>query len=204
MVENKLPGLGYAYDALEPYMDKETMMVHHDEHHQAYFDKYHAAIRDHAELRNKGVGEVLKNLDKVPEDIRTAVRNNGGGHYHHSFFWPILKRGVEPGGEVVDAIKREFGSMEKFREGFSNAAASVFGSGWTWLVVNEDGRLEIISTPNQDSPVSMGKRPVLGIDVWEHAYYLKYRNRRPEYIGAFFSVINWKKVNEHFMKARGE
>ncbi len=201
MTKHEFPELGYAYDALEPFIDRKTMEIHHSMHHRAYFDKFTTAIKGHAELENKSVEEILTNLSAVPEGIRTAVRNNGGGHYHHSFFWPILKKGVKPGGEVAEAMRKKFGSFETFKEEFAKAASSVFGSGWTWLAVNGKGGLEIVSTPNQDSPLSMGLKPVLGIDVWEHAYYLKYMNRRPGYIEAFFSVINWDKVNEHFRDA---
>ena len=202
MEKKILPELPYGYDALEPYIDRETMEIHHGRHHRAYFDKYNAAIEGNPELEGKAVEEVLANLDSVPESVRAAVRNNGGGHFHHTFFWSTLKKGVNPSGEVVEAIKERFGSIDKFKEEFSVAAAGVFGSGWTWLVLDSSGRMEIISTPNQDSPVSQGKIPLLGIDVWEHAYYLKYRNRRPEYIDAFFSVLNWEKVNGNFVGAR--
>ncbi len=196
-----LPDLGYAYDALEPYIDKQTMEIHHTKHHQAYINKLTAAIEGKADLADKPVDELIKNLNSVPEDIRTAVRNHGGGHANHSFFWPILKKGVKPAGDVVDGIKSTFGSFDVFKEKFSAAAAGQFGSGWAWLVVS-NGKLEIMSTPNQDSPLSAGKTPVVGIDVWEHAYYLKYQNRRPEYIEAFFNVINWEKVNELYLAAK--
>ena len=192
-----VPALGYGYDALEPFIDKETMQIHHDKHHQAYVDKLNAALEKHKELQTKKVTELLKDLDKIPEDIRTAVRNHGGGHFNHSFFWQIMKKDVACTGKIAEAIKEEFGSFDAFKEKFSAAALGVFGSGWAWLVVNE-GKLEIMSTPNQDSPISQGKKPILGLDVWEHAYYLKYQNKRPDYVQAFFKVINWEKVNEHF------
>ena len=197
-----LPKLEYAYDALEPYIDARTMEIHHTKHHQTYVDKLNAAIQGIAALEKVRVEQLIRNLNEVPENIRTAVRNHGGGHANHSFFWPTLKKGVKAGGPAVDAIARKFGNFDKFKEDFSNAAALLFGSGWAWLALNK-GELEIVTTPNQDSPISQGRTPILGIDVWEHAYYLKYQNRRPEYIAAFFNVINWDKVNEHFKAGRG-
>jgi superoxide dismutase, Fe-Mn family len=199
-MEHTLPELGYSYDALEPYIDARTMEIHYTKHHQTYIDKLNAALKDHAQFNDFSVEQLLQKLNEVPENIRTAVRNHGGGHANHSFFWPTLKKEVSVEGPVVDAIKKQFGSFDQFKEDFSNAAALLFGSGWAWLVVNE-GNLEITATPNQDNPLSQGKRPVLGLDVWEHAYYLKYQNRRPEYIAAFFNVINWNKINEHFEAA---
>ena len=195
-----LPKLPYAYDALEPYIDARTMEIHHTKHHQTYIDKLNAAVGDVPDLKDYSAEDLIKSLDKVPDKIRTAVRNHGGGHANHSFFWPILKKDVGFSGDVADAVKKSFGDFETFKKNFSNAAALLFGSGWAWLVV-DNGRLEIVTTPNQDSPLSQGKTPVLGLDVWEHAYYLKYQNRRPEYIEAFFEVINWEKVNEHFKNA---
>ena len=197
-----LPKIEYAYDALEPFIDARTMEIHHTKHHQTYVDKLNAAVKGHAELEKLPVEQLVRDLNQVPENIRTAVRNHGGGHANHSFFWPTLKKGGAPTGPAVDAITKRFGSFEKFKEEFSNAAALLFGSGWTWVVMNK-GQLEIVATPNQDSPLSQGKTPILGIDVWEHAYYLKYQNRRPEYISAFFNVINWDKVNEHYKAAQG-
>jgi Fe-Mn family superoxide dismutase len=196
-----LPELGYGYDALEPFIDKETMTIHHTKHHQAYITKLTAALDGHAGLQDKSAVELVSDLDSVPADIRTAVRNHGGGHVNHSFFWPLLKKDVTIGGPIVEAIDSTFGSLDGFKEKFSATAAKVFGSGWAWLVTGNNG-LEIIGTPNQDSPLSQGKTPLLGLDVWEHAYYLKYQNRRPEYIEAFFSVINWNQVNDHFSKAK--
>lgn len=193
----KLPELPYEYDALEPYIDKETMKIHHSKHHQTYVDKLNAALKDHSNLETSNVEELVIKLNSVPTEIRTAVRNHGGGHANHTFFWGILKKDVTMGGDVVDAINSTFGSFDNFKEKFSATAASVFGSGWAWLVDN-NGTLEIIGTPNQDSPLTDGKKPLIGLDVWEHAYYLKYQNRRPEYVGAFFNLINWEKVNEHF------
>jgi superoxide dismutase, Fe-Mn family len=199
-MNHTLPELGYSYDALEPYIDARTMEIHYTKHHQTYVDKLNAALKDHAQFKDFSVEQLLQKLNEVPENIRTAVRNHGGGHANHSFFWPTLKKEVSVEGPVVDAVKKQFGSFDQFKEEFSNAASLLFGSGWAWLVVNE-GKLEITATPNQDNPLSQGKKPVLGLDVWEHAYYLKYQNRRPEYISAFFNVINWKKINEHFEAA---
>ena len=196
---HSLPPLPYDYNSLEPFIDEETMRIHHTKHHQTYVDKLNAALNGHQEFEALSVDELLKNPDKVPEEIRTAVRNHGGGHSNHSFFWPLLKKNIAFGGAVSEAILKQFGSFEKFREDFSNRAALLFGSGWTWLIVDQ-GKFEIITTANQDSPLSVGKTPVLGLDVWEHAYYLKYQNRRPDYIKAFFEVINWEKVNERFYK----
>lgn len=198
---HELPDLPYGYDALEPHIDAKTMEIHHGKHHAGYVNKLNAALEG-KDLQGKSVVELLQNLDAVPEEIRTAVRNNGGGHANHSFWWPLLKKDVEFSGEIVEEINKKFGSFDKFKEEFSNAAKTRFGSGWAWLVWN-GSELEIMSTANQDSPLSKGKTPILGIDVWEHAYYLKYNNRRPDYVEAFFSVINWDQVNENFRKAKG-
>jgi Fe-Mn family superoxide dismutase len=195
-----LPKLTYAYDALEPYFDARTMEIHHTKHHQTYIDKLNAALSGQEQLQKLSVEQLVRNLSEVPEHIRTAVRNHGGGHLNHSFFWPLLKKEAPVQGPAVDAITAKFGRFDKFKEDFSNAAALLFGSGWTWLVVHK-GLLEIVTTPNQDNPVSQGKTPILGLDVWEHAYYLKYQNRRPEYIAAFFNVINWERVNELYTAA---
>jgi superoxide dismutase, Fe-Mn family len=200
MTIHRLPELGYAYDALEPYIDARTMEIHHTKHHQTYIDKLNAALQGHDRLQSVNIEQVLKKLNEVPEQIRTAVRNHGGGHANHSFFWPILKKDVPIGGPVHEAIKKGFGSYEAFKDEFANAAALHFGSGWAWLV-SDRGNLEIVATANQDSPLSQGKVPILGLDVWEHAYYLKYQSRRADYISAFFNVINWDKVNEHFKAA---
>lgn len=197
-----LPDLPYAYDALEPYIDEETMNLHHDKHHNTYVTNLNAAIEKHPELGEKTVEELLADFSSVPEDIQTAVRNNGGGHANHTFFWEILgpNAGGEPTGAIKEAIDEAFGSFEDFKEEFKTAATGRFGSGWAWLVV-KDGKLAITSTANQDSPLMDGQTPVLGLDVWEHAYYLKYKNVRPDYINAFWSVVNWDKVNEYFAKA---
>lgn len=203
---HELPELGYNYDALEPYIDARTMEIHYGKHHAGYVKKLNTALEGHANLQGKDVEELISDLDSVPESIRTAVRNNGGGHANHSFFWPILKKDVSFDAEsgIGKAIIEKFESFEKFKEKFTEASKTRFGSGWGWLVLNKDGELEIISTANQDSPISQGKKPILGVDVWEHAYYLKYQNKRPDYIEAFFKVINWDKVNENFTKANKE
>ena len=193
-----LPELGYDYDALEPYIDAETMEIHHTRHHQTYVDKLNAALQGHDDLAGRSAEELISDLDKIPESIRAAVRNHGGGHANHSFFWQLLKKDSQPYGAVLEAIERDFGGYDSFKSEFSDKAALLFGSGWTWVIV-EDCKLSITTTPNQDSPLSQGKKPVLGLDVWEHAYYLKYQNRRPEYISAFFDIINWEKVNELFV-----
>jgi len=199
---HKLPELQYAYSALEPYIDTQTMEIHHTKHHQTYVDKLNAALKGHKDLQDKTVEDLLRNLQSVPESIGTAVRNHGGGHFNHSFFWPLLRKETTFSGDVADAINSTFGDFEKFKQDFSNAAALLFGSGWAWLVWY-NGELQIMTTANQDSPLSQGKTPILGIDVWEHAYYLKYQNRRPEYVSAFFNVINWDKVNDYFKAAKG-
>ena len=192
MAKHELPNLPYAYDALEPHFDKETMNIHHTKHHNTYITNLNAALEGHAELADKSVEELVANLNEVPEAIRTAVRNNGGGHANHTFFWTILSPngGGQPVGELATAIEAKFGSFDAFKEEFAKAGATRFGSGWAWLVVN-NGELEVTSTPNQDSPLTEGKTPVIGLDVWEHAYYLNYQNRRPDYIGAFWNVVDW-------------
>lgn len=194
-----LPELPYAYDALEPHIDKETMNIHHTKHHNTYITNVNNALEGHEELLNMPVDELVANLDKVPEDKRTAVRNNGGGHSNHSFFWTILSPngGGNPTGEVAKAIDKKFGSFDAFKEEFAKAATTRFGSGWAWLVVN-NGEIEVTSTPNQDSPYMDGKTPLLGLDVWEHAYYLNYQNRRPDYISAFWNVVNWDEVEKRY------
>jgi len=197
-----LPKLPYAYDALEPFIDSKTMEIHHGKHHKGYVDKLNKALEKYPKLQKNSAEDLIKNLPVIPEDIRISVRNNGGGHVNHSFFWQILRKGVEPKGEILKAINKKFKGIDKFKEQFKDAATTLFGSGWAWLVVNKEGGLEIMRTPNQDSPISHGMVPVLGLDVWEHAYYLKYQNRRPEYVDAFFNVINWDKVNENFLKSK--
>ncbi|MCH0195791.1 superoxide dismutase, partial [Enterococcus faecium] len=195
--------LPYAYDALEPYIDEETMHLHHDKHHNTYVTNLNSAIEKYPELGEKTIEELLSDMDAIPTDIKTAVRNNGGGHANHSFFWEIMapNAGGEPTGEIKEAINEAFGDFSSFKEEFKKAAAGRFGSGWAWLVM-ENGKLAITSTANQDSPLMEGKTPILGLDVWEHAYYLKYKNVRPDYIAAFWNVINWDEVNKRFEAAK--
>ena len=199
----ELPELPYAYDALVPTIDEETMHLHHDKHHNAYVTNLNKAIEKYPELAEKSIEELVSDLTAVPEDIRTAVRNNGGGHVNHSFFWKILtpNGSSEPTGELKEAIESTFGSLDKFKEEFAAAGAGRFGSGWAWLVL-DGGKLAITSTPNQDSPLSEGKTPVLGLDVWEHAYYLNYKNVRPAYIKAFWDVVNWDEAAKNYAAAK--
>lgn len=199
----ELPQLPYAHDALEPHIDKETMNIHHGKHHNTYVTNLNAALEGNEELLSKSVEEVISNLDAVPEAARTAVRNNGGGHANHSLFWTILSPngGGEPTGDLAAAINSKFGSFDNFKAEFAKAATTRFGSGWAWLAVN-NGELEVTSTPNQDSPLMEGKTPILGLDVWEHAYYLNYQNRRPDYIGAFWNVVNWEEVSKRYNAAK--
>lgn len=197
-----LPPLPYPYDALEPYIDARTMEIHHDKHHAAYVANLNKAVVEFPDVAKMSVEDMLKSLNAVPEKIRTAVRNNGGGHFNHSLFWQMLKKdGGEPTGALAKAIDSAFGSFSTFKEDFSKAAIGQFGSGWAWLVIDGNKQLSIEPTANQDSPVSQGKQPLLGVDVWEHAYYLKYQNRRPEYVAAFFHVINWDFVAERYEQA---
>lgn len=199
-----VPPLPYAFDALEPYIDKQTMEIHHDKHHGAYVTNLNKALESATNLQNKTVEELLaNNCATVPENIRTAVRNNGGGHINHSMFWQIMapKAGGNPSGNVAQAINGTFGSFDQFKEKFNAAATTRFGSGWAWLV-KKGGKIDIISTANQDSPVMDGQFPVMGLDVWEHAYYLKYQNRRPEYIGAWWNVVNWPEIEKRFNSAK--
>ena len=199
----QLPPLPYAYDALEPHIDARTMEIHHTKHHQAYINNVNKALEGKPELENMSVEALLAAINNVPEEIRTVVRNNGGGHANHSLFWTILGPGAggEPSGDLGTAINETFGSFASFKEKFAQAAATRFGSGWAWLVV-KDGKLAIESTANQDSPLMEGKTPILGLDVWEHAYYLNYQNRRPDYITAFWSVVNWDAVAKRYADAR--
>lgn len=190
-----LPDLPYDYSSLEPFIDTQTMQIHHDKHHAAYVKNLNDALTGHDELLNMPIEELLQNLDKVPEDIRTKVKNNGGGHFNHSFFWTILKvnQGKGPEGQLLELINSSFDSFDAFKEQFSKSALGVFGSGWAW-VIKEGDKLKIMTTPNQDSPISSGINPILGLDVWEHSYYLKYQNRRAEYIEAFWNVLDWEEV----------
>ncbi|PWU04670.1 MAG: superoxide dismutase [Mn] [Verrucomicrobia bacterium] len=208
-MEYELPKLNYSYEAFEPHIDAKTMEIHYTKHHQAYVNKLNEAISSVGYDAPKNVDDLISDLNKVPEKIRTAVRNNGGGHANHSFFWEILspKGAQEPKGTLAEAIKKAFGSFDAFKEKFSDAAAKRFGSGWAWLCVDpKDKSLIILSTPNQDSPLMKGIAetvaiPILGLDVWEHAYYLKYQNKRPDYIAAFWKIVNWDKVEENYQKA---
>ena len=200
MLKYTLPKLNYAYDALEPEIDAKTMEVHYTKHHQTYIDKLNEALQKHPEIK-KDVEELLKDINSVPEDIRAAVRNHGGGHLNHSLFWELLKKDVKFEGSVADAIVKEFGSLDKFREQFNAAALGRFGSGWAWLVLNK-GNLEVYSTGNQDSPLMENKVPLIGLDVWEHGYYLLYQNRRADYISAWWNVVNWAHVEKLFEKAK--
>ena len=186
-----LPKLDYSYDALEPFIDAKTMEIHHTKHHQTYVDKLNAAVEKHIEVSGKPVDALLRDLDKVPEDIRGAVRNHGGGHWNHSFFWKLLKKGTQPHGKLKDEITASFGSVEKFQEQFTAAAMGIFGSGWAWLVKDTHGKLAIVTTPNQDCPLSKGQVPIIGLDVWEHAYYLKHQQKRADYIKDWWNVLNW-------------
>ncbi len=191
----ELPALPYAYNALEPFIDAKTMEIHHSKHHQAYITKVNAALEGSG-LENMPIDELCANLDEIPENIRAAVRNNGGGHANHSLFWKILStEDSSPSSPLLEAINNTFGDMKGFETEFSNAAATRFGSGWAWLIKNDDGSVAVTSTPNQDNPIMDGKTPILGLDVWEHAYYLNYQNRRPDYIAAFFKIINWSAVS---------
>jgi len=201
----ELPALPYAFDALEPHIDAMTMEIHHDKHHAAYVANLNGALDKHPELFDRSIESILADLSSVPEDIRTAVRNNGGGHANHSFFWTLMSAsgGGNPGGDLGDAINGGFGSYDKFKELFTAAGMTRFGSGWAWLSVDGGGKLVVSSTANQDTPISEGLKPVLGLDVWEHAYYLKYQNRRPDYIGAFWNVVNWNQAAQNFKNAQG-
>ncbi|PIO08693.1 superoxide dismutase [Candidatus Pacearchaeota archaeon CG10_big_fil_rev_8_21_14_0_10_34_12] len=201
----ELPELGYGYDALEPFIDARTMEIHHTKHHKAYADNFNKALEGHEEIQGKSAEEIIANINFVSEKIKTAIRNNGGGYINHNFFWTILKKDTEIKGEILEEIKKAFGGFEEFKTKFGEEAMKVFGSGWAWLVLNPQSKtLEIVQTRNQDSPLSEGKIPLLAIDVWEHAYYLKYQNKRVEYVENFFNVINWDKVNEIYVKAMKE
>jgi len=198
----KLPPLGYAFDALEPNIDAETMEIHYTKHHQAYIDKLNAAVAKYPDLAKLPAEELVKKLSAIPEEIRTAVQNNGGGHVNHTFFWKIIGpgKGGEPKGKLAEDINKKFGSFAAFKEALNNAAATRFGSGWAWLVTGPEG-LEVISTANQDSPLTLGKTPIIGVDVWEHAYYLKYRNKRPDYVTAWWNIVDWDQASKNYEAA---
>ncbi|MFW5941546.1 MAG: superoxide dismutase [Chloroflexota bacterium] len=200
----ELPPLPYAEDALEPNIDARTMSIHHDKHHAGYTKNLNAALEGHSEWQNKSIEEILRNIDQVPESIRTAVRNNGGGYANHSLFWKAMSPngGGQPSGDLANAIEQTFGSFDEFKEKFSSTAAGQFGSGWGWLVVKGDGSLDVYSTPNQDSPYMQGDTPILGVDVWEHAYYLNYQNRRGDYIENWWNTVNWDQVTENYKAAK--
>ena len=200
----KLPELNYSYDALEPHIDKQTMEIHHTKHHQAYVDKLNQALEKYPEFQNMEIEEILKSLDKLPEDIKAAVRNNGGGHYNHDLFWKIMSPDGErkPVGELAKKIDEKFGDFESFKAKFKDASVGRLGSGWGWLVLNSDNSIDIVSTPNQDNPISEGKKDIFGLDVWEHAYYLKYMNKRPDYIDAWWNVVNWSIIEERYQSLK--
>jgi len=200
---HEVPALPYAYNALEPHIDEQTMHLHHDKHHAAYVTQLNGEIEKHHELGSKSPEDLLRNLSALPEDVRGVIRNNGGGHVNHTMFWQIMgpKKGGNPTGAIADAINKTFGSFDAFKEKFEAAGVNQFGSGWAWLVKTKSGEFKITSTPNQDNPISNGEFPVLGNDVWEHAYYLKYQNRRPDYLKAWWNVVNWDEVNKRLAQA---
>lgn len=204
MAEHTLPPLPYPYEALEPHIDTQTMQIHHDKHHQTYVTNLNNALKEQPDLQDKSVEQLLKDIESVPESIRTAVRNNGGGHHNHTLFWEIMTPGgaKEPSGELATAIQQAFGTLDDLKAKVNDAGAKRFGSGWAWIVSDASGRLEVISTANQDSPLMEGRTPILGVDVWEHAYYLKYQNKRPDYLGAWWNTVNWDKVAENYAKAK--
>jgi len=200
----ELPPLPYNYDALEPYIDTQTMQLHHDMHHQAYVTKLNSAVEKYSDLQSKSPDELIRDLNSVPEDVRTTVRNNGGGHVNHTMFWQIMapNAGGEPMGAIAEVIKDNFGDFETFKQRFNDAGTNQFGSGWVWLVRSSDGKFEVTSTPNQDSPTTQGHFPIMGNDVWEHAYYLKYQNKRAEYLKQWWNVVNWNEINKRLEMAR--
>lgn len=200
---HQLPPLPYPNNALEPHIDEQTMMIHHDRHHNTYVTNLNAALEGHADLQSKSIEDLIADLNSVPESIRTAVRNNGGGHANHALFWQIIgpNGGGQPAGALADAINNELGGFEKFKEDFAKAGATRFGSGWAWLSVDANKKLVVHSTPNQDSPIMEGMTPIIGLDVWEHAYYLKYQNKRPDYIAAFWNVVNWAEAEKRYQEA---
>ena len=201
----ELPPLPYDYNALEPYIDEQTMQLHHDKHHAAYVNNLNAALQNNSEFASLSIEDLVKRLNEVPDNIRAAVRNNGGGHLNHTMFWQIMKPngGGQPTGELASAIGQAFGSFDQFKAAFNDAGVKRFGSGWTWLVLDQSGKLSVMSTANQDNPLTDGLFPVMGNDVWEHAYYLKYQNRRPEYLNAWWNVVNWDEIASRYASARG-
>jgi superoxide dismutase, Fe-Mn family len=200
----EVPPLTYDYSALEPYIDTQTMQLHHDKHHAAYVTNLNAAVQSHAQFASLPVEQLIQRLNELPENIRTAVRNNGGGHANHSMFWRIMtpNGGGQPGGDLANAINSTFGSFDQFKAAFNDAGVKRFGSGWAWLILDQNGNLQVISTANQDSPLMEGNFPVMGNDVWEHAYYLKYQNRRPEYLNAWWNVVNWNEIEKRYQQAK--
>lgn len=203
-MEHQLPKLDYAYDALEPYIDQQTMEIHHARHHAAYVNNLNTALENHKDLQALSLEELLKSLDKLPESVYWAVRNNGGGHYNHTLFWSLLSPngGGHPVGELAEKIKDTFGGFEPFKDHFNQAALSRFGSGWAWLVLDSNGSISVVSTPNQDNPIADGLQPILGLDVWEHAYYLKYMNKRPDYVKAWWNVVNWEAAEKRYQQLK--
>lgn len=201
----ELPQLPYAYNALEPHIDEQTMTIHHTKHHNSYLTKLNQALEGHPDLASKSIEALLRSLNQIPDSLRTAVRNQGGGYANHNLFWQIMapNGGGEPTGELTSAINSTFGNFANFKDKFTTTATGQFGSGWGWLVVDGSGKLDVLSLPNQDSPLSQGLTPILGVDIWEHAYYLKYQNRRPDYVAAWWNVVNWPKVNELYVQAKG-
>lgn len=199
-MEYKVKELGYDFDALLPHIDRETMQIHHDKHYAGYVKKLNVALDGHDDLKEKPIAELITEIDSLPEEVRTAVKNNGGGAVNHEMFWEILKKDVKIGGDILEAINTRFGSVDEFKKEFSDVSTKLFGSGWAWLVV-DGGKLEIMATTGHETPLSVGKKPVLVLDIWEHAYYLKYQNRRPEYIESFWNVVNWDRVNKYYKEA---
>jgi len=200
MAEQKLPKLTYEYNALEPFIDAKTMKIHHTKHHQAYIDKLNNVLKKYKRLQNRPMEKLLIN-NRLPKSDRNLIRNNAGGHLNHTFFWKLLKKGTHPKGEILKAIKNKFSNFDKFKAEFTEASMKLFGSGWTWLILNEKKELEILTTPNQENPISQGKIALLSLDLWEHAYYLKYKNKRLDYIDSFFNIINWNQVNQNYLEA---
>jgi len=203
-MKHKLPKLGYAYNALEPFIDEKTMKIHHTKHHQAYIDKLNTALSAYPKLKEKQIERLIITLNRVPKKIRTAVKNNAGGHLNHSFFWLLLKKNTKPKARILKEINKTFGNFDNFKQKFTQSSLTLFGSGWTWLILSPNNKLKITTTPNQDNPLTNSEIPILALDLWEHAYYLKYKNKRTDYIDAFFNVINWNQVNKNYQDALGK